>query len=39
MKTRKEVIAEIEREYETLNSEEKAEVRAYIAKLKSAKKS
>ena len=39
MTTRKEIIAEIEREYETLNSEEKAEVRAYIAKLKSAKKS
>jgi hypothetical protein len=39
MKTRKEVIAEIEREYETLNSEEKAEVRAYIAKLKNDKKS
>ena len=39
MKTRKEIIAEIEREYETLNSEEKAEVRAYIANLKSAKKS
>ena len=39
MKTREEIIVEIEKEYETLNSEEKAEVRAYIAKLKNAKQS
>lgn len=39
MKTREEIIAEIEKEYEALSVEEKNNVNAYIAKLKSSRQS
>lgn len=39
MKTREEQIAAIEKEYKELSAEEKADVRQYIEKLKSARNS
>lgn len=39
MKTREEQIATIEKEYEELSAEEKADVRQYIEKLKRAQNS